>query len=84
MPTSGAHMPFIRCLHCKVNIRYGKEIWNRRSLPVLRELGIGLVPFSPLGRGFLTGEVKNSQKNIRKAISGAGIHATKVRTMTPM
>jgi aryl-alcohol dehydrogenase-like predicted oxidoreductase len=28
---------------------------------VLRELGIGLVPFSPLGRGFLTGEVKRAE-----------------------
>ncbi|MFD7512242.1 aldo/keto reductase [Streptomyces sp. NPDC059853] len=27
-------------------------------LPALRELGIGLVPYSPLGRGFLTGSVK--------------------------
>jgi aryl-alcohol dehydrogenase-like predicted oxidoreductase len=27
-------------------------------LPVLRELGIGFVPYSPLGRGFLTGEIK--------------------------
>ncbi|MFF3754831.1 aldo/keto reductase [Streptomyces sp. NPDC002018] len=27
-------------------------------LPVLRELGIGFVPYSPLGRGFLTGTVK--------------------------
>ncbi|MGW3610570.1 aldo/keto reductase [Micromonospora sp. NPDC005163] len=27
-------------------------------LPVLRELGIGLVPYSPLGRGFLTGTAK--------------------------
>ena len=27
-------------------------------LPVLRELGIGFVPYSPLGRGFLTGAVK--------------------------
>lgn len=27
-------------------------------VPVLRELGIGLVPYSPLGRGFLTGAVK--------------------------
>lgn len=27
-------------------------------LPVLRELGIGFVPYSPLGRGFLTGDVK--------------------------
>jgi aryl-alcohol dehydrogenase-like predicted oxidoreductase len=27
-------------------------------LPLLRELGIGFVPYSPLGRGFLTGEIK--------------------------
>jgi aryl-alcohol dehydrogenase-like predicted oxidoreductase len=27
-------------------------------LPVIRELGIGFVPYSPLGRGFLTSEVK--------------------------
>jgi aryl-alcohol dehydrogenase-like predicted oxidoreductase len=30
-------------------------------LPVLRELDIGLVPFSPLGRGFLTGAVKRAE-----------------------
>ena len=29
-----------------------------RLFPVLRELGIGLVPYSPLGRGFLTGVAK--------------------------
>jgi len=29
-------------------------------LPVLEELGIGFVPFSPLGRGFLTGQVTDS------------------------
>lgn len=27
-------------------------------LPVLRELGIGFIPYSPLGRGFLTDEIK--------------------------
>ena len=27
-------------------------------LPTIRELGIGFVPYSPLGRGFLTGDVK--------------------------
>jgi aryl-alcohol dehydrogenase-like predicted oxidoreductase len=34
--------------------------WRRREedvLPVLEELGIGFVPFSPLGRGFLTGKI---------------------------
>ena len=30
-------------------------------LPVLEELGIGFVPFSPLGRGFLTGTLDTSQ-----------------------
>lgn len=38
------------------------SLWCRdieaEILPTLRELGIGLVPFSPLGRGFLTGSVK--------------------------
>ncbi len=30
---------------------------EREVLPVLEELGTGLVPFSPLGRGFLTGKI---------------------------
>lgn len=38
------------------------SLWTRdveaEILPVLRELGIGLVPYSPLGRGFLTGSFK--------------------------
>jgi len=36
------------------------SLWERgveTLFPVLRELGIGFVPFSPLGRGFLTGAV---------------------------
>jgi aryl-alcohol dehydrogenase-like predicted oxidoreductase len=41
------------------------SIWERNLeqgiLPLLRELGIGLVPFSPLGRGFLTGNVKRAE-----------------------
>jgi len=41
------------------------SLWERNLeadvLPVLRELGIGLVPFSPLGRGFLTGAVKRAE-----------------------
>jgi aryl-alcohol dehydrogenase-like predicted oxidoreductase len=30
--------------------------------PVLRELGIGLVPFAPLGRGLLTGAAKRAEE----------------------
>jgi aryl-alcohol dehydrogenase-like predicted oxidoreductase len=41
------------------------SLWERNLepeiLPVLRELGIGLVAFSPLGRGFLTGQVKRAE-----------------------
>jgi aryl-alcohol dehydrogenase-like predicted oxidoreductase len=37
------------------------SLWWRKSeeevLPALEELGIGFVPYSPLGRGFLTGEI---------------------------
>ena len=41
------------------------SLWERGLeldvLPVLRELGIGLVPFSPLGRGFLTGTAQRAE-----------------------
>lgn len=33
---------------------------ERETLPALQELGIGFVPFSPLGRGFLTGKMDAS------------------------
>ncbi|HXA90811.1 MAG TPA: aldo/keto reductase [Mycobacterium sp.] len=39
------------------------SLWTRDPeaavLPLLRELGIGFVPYSPLGRGFLTGKVRS-------------------------
>lgn len=42
------------------------SLWERNLehdvLPVLRELGIGLVPFSPLGRGFLAGNAKRAEE----------------------
>jgi len=34
---------------------------EREIIPLLRELGIGLVPFSPLGRGFLTGTARRAE-----------------------
>ncbi|MFJ6001086.1 aldo/keto reductase [Arthrobacter sp. NPDC092385] len=39
------------------------SLWSRdperEILPLLRELGIGFVPYSPLGRGFLTGTIRS-------------------------
>jgi aryl-alcohol dehydrogenase-like predicted oxidoreductase len=39
------------------------SLWSRdpedEVLPTLRELGIGFVPYSPLGRGFLSGQIKS-------------------------
>ncbi|MGA2548266.1 MAG: aldo/keto reductase, partial [Rectinemataceae bacterium] len=42
------------------------SLWFRRPeeevLPTLEELGIGFVPFSPLGKGFLTGKIDENTK----------------------
>ncbi len=42
------------------------SLWERNLeaeiIPVLRELEIGLVPFSPLGRGFLTGTARRAEE----------------------
>jgi aryl-alcohol dehydrogenase-like predicted oxidoreductase len=42
------------------------SLWERnletRIIPLIRELGIWLVPFSPLGRGFLSGTAKRAEE----------------------
>ena len=42
------------------------SLWERnlepRILPLLRELGISLVPFAPLGRGFLSGNARRAEE----------------------
>ena len=41
------------------------SLWTRdpeaELLPLLRELGIGFVPYSPLGHGFLTGQIRSPE-----------------------
>lgn len=52
------------------------SLWYRKPeeeiIPLLEELGIGLVPFSPLGKGFLTGAVTKdavfAEHDIRRSI----------------
>ena len=45
-------------------LQYEYSLWTRdveaEILPTLRELGIGLVAYSPLGRGFLTGTIRSA------------------------
>jgi aryl-alcohol dehydrogenase-like predicted oxidoreductase len=42
------------------------SLWTRdpeaELLPLLRELGIGFVPYSPLGHGFLTGKIRSPEQ----------------------
>jgi aryl-alcohol dehydrogenase-like predicted oxidoreductase len=42
------------------------SLWTRdveaELLPLLRELGIGFVPYSPLGHGFLTGQIRSTDE----------------------
>lgn len=53
------------------------SLWYRRPeaqiLPTLEKLGIGFVPYSPLGRGFLTGKIDETTK----------FDATDIRNMLP-
>ena len=43
-----------------MNIRFGGGNRKKRCCPTLEELGIGFVPFSPLGKGFLTGAINEN------------------------
>jgi len=57
----------IRCAHAVqpvTAVQSEYSFWYRNPekevLPTLEELGIGFVPFSPLGRGFLTGKINEN------------------------
>src|SRR5206468_2858103 len=59
---SVAPTPRIRSPPCR---RTEYSLWTREPeaelLPLLRELGIGFVPYSPLGHGFLTGTIRSPE-----------------------
>ena len=64
---SEAGVPTIRrahAVHPVAALQSEYSLWwrepEREVLPALQELGIGFVPFSPLGRGFLTGTLDTS------------------------
>ncbi|MFD7879507.1 aldo/keto reductase [Streptomyces sp. NPDC059766] len=53
-------------VHPVAAVQSSYSLWNReveeRVLPALRELGIGFVPYSPLGHGFLTGTLRSPEQ----------------------
>lgn len=52
----------VHAVHPVAAVQSEYSLWTRDPetvvLPVLRELGIGLVPYAPLGHGFLTGDIR--------------------------
>jgi aryl-alcohol dehydrogenase-like predicted oxidoreductase len=53
-------------VHAVAALQTEYSLWNREPelevIPACRELGIGFVPFSPLGRGFLSGTVTSTEQ----------------------
>ncbi len=60
------------------------SLWSRdvedEILPVCRELGIGFVPYSPLGRGFLTGQIRSFDDLAEDDLPPFLPHVFRVRT----
>ena len=56
---SAAPMPCIRSPRCRASTRCGRATSRTGCSRRCRELGIGLVPYSPLGRGFLSGAIRS-------------------------
>ena len=52
-------MPSTRSRRCRPSTRCGAATPRTEILPTVRELGIGFVAYSPLGRGFLTGQIRS-------------------------
>ncbi len=62
---SGASIRRAHAVHPISALQSEYSLWERNieggTLDVCRELGIGLVPYCPLGRGFLTGQAKRAE-----------------------
>ncbi|MBQ1023779.1 aldo/keto reductase [Micromonospora sp. C95] len=60
---SAATIRRAHAIHPVAAVQTEYSLWTRDPeadvLPTLRELGIGLVPYSPLGHGFLTGDIRS-------------------------
>jgi aryl-alcohol dehydrogenase-like predicted oxidoreductase len=63
---SGATLRRAAAVHPIAALQSEYSLWSRDvehdALPVCRELGVGLVAYSPLGRGFLTGAIQSTDQ----------------------
>ena len=63
---SAANLRRAHKVHPIAAVQSELSLWSRQDeadvLPACRELGVGYVAYSPLGRGFLTGTVESSEK----------------------
>ncbi len=61
---SAATLSRAHAIHPLAALQTEYSLWTRdieeEILPTVKKLGIGLVPYSPLGRGFLTGKYRNN------------------------
>ena len=65
---------------CRRNIHSGAAIPEDDLLPVLRELGVALVAYSPLGRGFLAGRFRTHRRSRARRLAPQPIRASRART----
>ena len=72
--------PSTRSRPCRPNTRLWSRDPEAEILPTVRELGIGFVPYSPLGRGFLTGQIRTPGRPRRPTTGGATCPASRART----
>ncbi len=60
-----ANLRRAHAVHPVTAVQSEYSLWERNLepeiIPVMREMGVGLVPFCPLGRGFLAGDVKRAE-----------------------
>ena len=73
---SAARTPCTRSPRCRPSTRCGARELEDEILPTVRELGIGFVPYSPLGRGFLTGTITQRRRLRRRTTSAATTRAS--------
>ena len=65
---------------CRPSTRCGRATPRTSILAACRELGIGFVAYSPLGRGFLTGADQVARRSRRRTTTAATRRASRART----